>query len=378
MRLLQAIALSLLLVRPTEPLFCETQPTLPSPTYVIHIPSLRVAEMSPDEKYLAALVMRWHGVPPSAELQVWDFRRGTLLQTHRLPDPETRSEAEQSEYQLGVTRLRYTSDGQLLVVSMSRGLLHVLRTADLEEAQTIDIPAHTKIHTFEVSPTAHHVAVRISDDVFLYDLDSGKKIRSWKIKHSDGYERGLAWRGDGGALAVSVADHPPCMRGGGTIYIFDPRSDQPSETFDVPLLPADVAFGTGDLLYVASNTCGGYFAHWTLDLPFFDSSTGKKMGRIPAGSVGFRSYIKIPGDKQLLLAYADREKTTFEGFEDTLQVKDEQWQVWDLSSGKLLFTFPTTWRTAVDGPPSLSNSGHFVYAYQEQDLKIFSVPKTEK
>jgi WD40 repeat protein len=364
---------------PGTPLCCETQSDCPSPAYVLHIPGLQVAEMSPREKYVSALVMRWpKGVPPSAELQVWDFRKGSLLQTSSLPTPETSSRTLQSEWQLGITSLRYTSDGELLVVSISRGQLHVLRTADLVEIRTIDVPSRAKIHTFEVSPTAHELAVRVSDDILLYDLDSGEEIRRWTINHSDGYERGLAWRGDGGALAASVADNHPCSGGGGTIHVFDPKSEKIRNAFDVPRLPADIAFGPGDRLYVASNTCGGFFAHWTLDLPFFDSVTGKKMGRIPAGRVGFRTHITIPANKQVLLAYADREKMTFAGLEDTHRVTDGQWQVWDLSSGKVLLTMPESVWTRLDHSPSLSNYGHFMFASEHHDLNILTVPTAEK
>ena len=51
--------------------FPERQPRLPAPTYVIRIPSLRAAEMSPDEEYMAVLVM--HSRQRGAELQVWNF-----------------------------------------------------------------------------------------------------------------------------------------------------------------------------------------------------------------------------------------------------------------------------------------------------------------
>ena len=145
------------------------------------------------------------------------------------------------------------------------------------------------------------------------------------------------------------------------IYVFDPKSEKASNVFDVSLLPADIAFGPGDSLYVASNTCGGYFAHWTLDLPFFDSVTGKKMGRIPAGRVGFRTRITIPANKQVLLAHADREKMTFEGLEDTLKVTDAQWQVWNLSSGKVLLTIP---KTMGDG------CGRFSFLEQQRSLHV--------
>ena len=185
---------------------------------------------------------------------------------------------------------------------------------------------------------------------------------------------GLAWRGDGGALAVSVADNPPCLRGGGTIYILDSTLNQNLETFRVNLLPASIAFGSGTSLYVASNTCGGYLTHWTLDLPVFDSESGREIRKIPASAAGFRGYITISANKKTLLAHADREKTTFEGFEDTLKTSDEQWQVWDLSAGKLVLIFPATGLGSLGGSPSLSNSGQFVYAHRAEDVTIFSVP----
>lgn len=386
MRLLPAIALTLVLARLAEPVSCETQPSLPSPTYTVHIPSLRVAEISPDEKYLAALVVHWpKGVSPTAELQLWDFRRGTLLQARGLTAPEARP-----GYPHGTTYLRYTSDGQLLVVYTGGDLLHVLRTTNLE-VRTVQIQSHANIDAFEVSPTDHRVAVCMSGDLRVYDLDSGEQIRRWRINpysefkmseltqvHSQLDRPGLAWRGDGGALAISVADNAPCLRGGGTIYIFDPASNQALKTFRVPLLSASIAFGTGNNLYVASNTCGGYFTHWTLDLPIFDSASGRETGKIPAGRVGFRGYMAISVNKQILLAHADREKTTLAGFEDSLGITDEQWQVWDLSSRKLLLTFPARGRVSVEGHPSLSNSGHLVCANRAQDLEIFSVPVAEK
>jgi len=86
----------------------------------------------------------------------------------------------------------------------------------------------------------------------------------------------------------------------------------------------------------------------------------------------------ISANKQILLAHADREKTTFAGFEDSLGITDEQWQIWDLSSRKLLLTLPAHGRGSVEDYPSLSNSGHLVCANRAQDLEIFSVPMAEK
>jgi hypothetical protein len=387
MRLLSTIAIALVLARTAEPVFYDQQPNLPSPTYVIQIPSLRVVRMSPDEKYLAALVVHWpNGAPPTAELQLWDFRRGTMLRSRGLPAPQPRP-----GYPRGTTYLRYTSDGQLLAVYTGGDSLHVLRATDLEAVRTVHIQSHASINAFEISPTGHRAAVCMSGDIRVYDLDSGEEIQSWRINpsaefrisellqvHSQLDRPGLAWRGDGGALAVSVADNAPCLRGGGTIYVFDPTSNQGLKTFRVPLLPASIAFGTGNSLYVASNTCGGYFTHWTLDLAIFDSTSGRETGKIPAGRVGFRGYMAISMNKQILLAHADRERTTVAGFEDTLSITDEQWQVWDLSALKLVLAFPVIGRESIANYPSLSDSGHFLCVNRAQDLEIFSVPLAEK
>jgi len=102
------------------------------------------------------------------------------------------------------------------------------------------------------------------------------------------------------------------------------------------------------------------------------------MGRIPAGNVGFRTHITIPANKAVLLAHADREKTTFEGFEDTIKITDAEWQVRDLSSGKVLLTIPESIWTRLDHSPCLSNYGHFMFAREEHDLKTFSVPTAEE
>lgn len=377
MELFGFVAIALVSVRPANLLFCETRPSLPSPAYLVHIHGLRASTMSPDEKYLAAFVVeRLKGAPPIAEVQLWDFRSGNVVQAHSLPAEELRPKYPEIR-----TYIRYTSDGQLLAVYTGWDVLHVLRASDLEEVRTIQIHSRANGTAFEVSPTGHRAAVRMSGDVRVYDLDSGDELRSWSINQYPHFEvwallqvhpqlagAGLAWHRNGTALAISVADNPPCLRGGGTIYIFDLTSEKAVKSFRVNLLPATIAFGSGNSLYIASNTCGGYFNHWTLDLPIFDSTSGHETGKIPAGRVGVRNYIAISANKQVLLAYADREKTTFEGLEDTLKIEDEQWQVWDLATGKLILTLPPT------NSFSLSSSGRFAYANRADELYIFSVP----
>lgn len=381
MRKLPAIALVVAVMQAAAPLSCQTLPSLASPSHVVRISGLRVAEMSPDEEYLAAFVVHGpKGASATAELEVWDFRGGGLLRARSLRVPALRPGFMPS--------LRFTSDSQLLTAYAGGDLLHVLRFSDLEEVRTIQIPPTANPTAFEVSPTDHRLAVRLAGDacaVRLYDLDSGKEIQSWTINKYPEFRwpellkvspqldgSGLAWQADGAALAISVADNPRCMRGGGTIYILDPASPR-MRTFRIPLLPASIAFGAGNALYVASDTCGGYFSHWVLDLPILDAASGKETGRLPAGKTGIRRRISISANRQFLLGFADRERTTFEGFEDTLKVEDAQWQVWDLKARRMILTLPADAHVGPCNYNLISGSGRFLYGSDMEQVCLFSL-----
>jgi WD40 repeat protein len=360
----------------TDLLFSGTQPPpgQPTPAYSVHIHGVRAVEMSPDEKYLAAfIVQRSRDAPSTAEVQVWDFRSGVRVRSHDLPASAFRSGSAEP-----IGHIHYTSDGALLIVCVGDRVLHVFNAADLAQVRTIEVNSRANIDAFEASPLAHHVAVRMAGNVRVYDLDSSEELRSWQIDERESFNvgalllqhpvaTGFTWRGDGKALAVAVADNSPCLRGGGTIYIYELGSEKPVSEFRVPLLPGDIAFGMANNLYVATDTCGGYFAHWTPGLPIFDSTTGKQIGKIPAGRVGVRNHVAISANKQILLAYANRQKTVFE-FEDTLRTEDAQWQVRELANGRLILTLPAG--------GLLSSSGRFVYQHGRQQVSVFSVPAT--
>jgi len=280
---------------------------------------------------------------------------------------------------LSTSYVRYSADGLLLAVYAGGGTVNVFRSSDLQELNQIPLElSSAQLSGFEISPSSHILAIRRSfdrgGDVRIYDLDSGKELRDWTI--SKGFlcplhgVLGVAWRGDGRQLAVTAPDNGPCTRFAGTIYVFDPDSTEPVNRFRVGFLPGSLAFGSDDKLYVASMTCGGYFAHWTTDLPIFDVKTGKRVGKIPARKVGIRRTIAVPENKRILLGYADREKTTFEGLEDTLKVSDAQWQIVDVTTGQVLFTIAAT----EYDQSSLSTSGRFLLNLSTSELRIFPVP----
>ena len=343
----------------------------PPALFEMAIAGLRVAQIAPDEQEVAALAFRITkpGTVP-AEIQIWDFGKRTLVRTRRF-------EVTIPSMVLETSYVRYSADGLLLAVYAGGGTVHVFRSSDLQELNQIRLElSSAHLSGFEISPSSHILAIRRSfdrgGDVRLYDLDSGRELRAWAIHKGDLYPygvSGVAWRGDGRQLAVTAPDNGPCTRFGGAIYVFDPDSTAPANRFRVGFLPGSLAFGSDDKLYVASMTCGGYFAHWTTDLPIFDAKTGKQVGKIPAGKVGIRRTIALSGDKRTLLAYADREKTTFEGLEDTLKVSDARWEIVDVTTGQVLFTMAATGYDQ----SSLSTSGRLLLNLSIRQLRIFSV-----
>lgn len=382
MRLRWVIAIALTSVSPKLPIG-QAQTRALVPAYTVQIPGVRSTAMSREEKHLAALVVK-NGF---AELEVWDLRSGSLLRARALPTPHPGQ-----EYGNAGGYVRYTSDDQFLAAYPGGDFLYLLRASDLEQIRTIKIQSQLNVTDLEMSPSGHRLAMRMSGDISLYDLDSGEEIRHWSVHQYPHFEMWsllrvnpqlsgswLAWNEDGTALAMSVADNQPCLRGGGTIYILNLTKSDAPKSFRFGLLPSAIAFGHGDNLYVASNTCGGYFSHWRLDLPILDAASGRETGRIPAGEVGIRNTITISANKRFLLAYADWEKMTLEGFEDTLKIEDAQWQVWDLSAQRVILVLEKE-PVAINMLPErtetwhLSSTGRFAYRSRAQEVRIFSVP----
>jgi hypothetical protein len=345
----------------------------PTAIFEMGFSGLRAAELAPDEQQFAALAFQITkpGVLP-VEIQIWDFRKRTLVRNRHF-------EANIPSMVLSTSHIRYSADGVLLAVYVGGGTVHIFRASDLQELNQIPLESGSaQVSGFEISPSSHVLAVRRSltrgGDLRLFDLDKGKELRDWPI--SEGFlsqiyrVSAVAWGRDGGLLATTAPDDGPCTRFGGTIYVFDPNSAKPVNRFRVHYLPGSLAFGSDEKLYVASMTCGGYFAHWTTDLPVFEARSGRQIGKIPARQVGIRRTIAIAQDKRTLLAYVDREKTTFEGFEDTLKINDAQWQVLDASTGHVFFSVPAT----ENDESLLSKSARFLLNVETDKIRIFSVP----
>lgn len=358
---------------------------VPSALFETTIGGLYGAEIAPDDVHLAALVfpvIRGGAVP--VEIQIWNIRERKLVQARRI-EVELPGVKGAPGAVMPAIYIRYSADGLLLAVYAGGETVHVFRAIDLLEINQIQLKLNSgELSGFEISPTSHLLATRRAlsgtccsskhrGEVRIYDLDSGRDLRSWTIDKaymSPTHGPEVAWRSDGGLFAVVAPDGPPCTRFGGTIYVFDPSSEEHVSHFGMGFLPGSIAFGSNDKLYVASMTCGGYFAHRTTDLSIFDARNGRKIGKIPAAQVGIRDRISISNDRRILLAYADREKMTFEGFEDTLKISDARWQVLDLSTGHLRFTIPAT---RFD-KSSLSMSGRFLLNLNTTQIRIFSVP----
>jgi WD40 repeat protein len=337
------------------------------------------------------------------EVQIWDFRKGSILVRKELG-------GQHATLGSGSSYIRFTNDGALLAVYTGGNIIRVLRSVDLQQIRLIHIELpppsssmreapvgfddkETRVTSFETSPKGHFVALRLyrgtrvrrlgplgkplylGGFVSIYDLDSDAKINGWEI--SSGYlegGNGLAWRGDGRQLAAAASDAIPCYRGGGTIFLLGPGSSGILHKFRVSSLVGDIAWGDEDHIYVANESCPGHFSDQAPDLPVFSASTGKRIGAFRSPS-GIRHRIAVSADKRRLIGYVGREKMTFAGLEDTIVRVDSRFEVWDLETGKALFTSPDL------GPPTplpptlrFSASGDLaLFAGFQGDVRIFPI-----
>jgi hypothetical protein len=395
-----------------RPLHPQAQGGQPSAPYILSIPDSSSADLSPDGTHLAVVVRRivptgqQHTRVHVQEIQIWDFRKGSILVRKELG-------GQQATIGSGPSYIRFTSDGALLAVYTGGNIIRVLRSDDLQQIRSIHIELpppspsapgipvsfgdeETRVTSFETSPKGHWVALRLYrgtgerrwgpfwKNVYLggfasiYNLDSDVKINGWEI--SSGYlggGNGLAWRSDGRRLAAAASDAIPCLKGGGTIYMFDPASSAIQNRFRVSSLVGDIAWGDEDHIYVSNHGCPGYLSNQAPALPAYSASTGEQIGALKSPT-GIRHRIAVSADKRRLIGYVGREKMTFAGLEDTIVRVDSRFEVWDLETGKALFTSPEL------GPPAnwpalpptlrLSASGDLaLFVGLRGDVRIFPI-----
>ncbi len=378
---------------------------------ILKINGLGGEDLSPSENVLAATTCIPVEQSASAPrylnyLETWDFRNSKLLQREPLIEnaPPTASCAAGD--------VRYSSDGKLLVVRAGSGdFVRVFSAETLKLLRTIQNPLQlggfragdsmisedwqAEVTGFEVSPVRHLLALRmyrghrdkrpgafidpiqyLGGIVRVYDLDSGTQINEWEIP--TGYVKGgtgLAWRQDGNALATASSDRTPCQSGGGTVYVFDLLTSQLITRIRVPNLVGDIAFGSGDTLYLANGSCAGYFGNRKPRLPIFNAVTAKKLGEIEFVDSGVRYYLTVSANRRALLGYVGREEMRWE-FEDTLEEIDHRFAVWDLATRRVLYISAN-----LDGligfVPKLSASGRWALlqpANKHGQVWLFPLP----
>lgn len=340
------------------------------PPPILKIDGVGGADISPSEEVVAATTcqpLKDSGTPPRYlnYLETWDIRASKLL----LRGPLTEGEMPNVSCEAG--DVRYSGDGKLLVVLTGQGkLVRVFNAETLKELRTIQISLRigeirfgnysispkwqAEITGFEVSPVGHLLALRtyrgdydkrtffnasqyLGGFVRVYDLDSGVNVNEWEIPA--GYLKGgngIAWRQDGRVLATATSDRQPCEPGSATIYFFDLHSSRALRKIRIPNLAGAIAFGTGDTFYVANGSCPGYFANRKPSLPIFDAASAKRLGDIEFPGSGIRYNVAVSADRRTLLGYVGHEETRWE-LEDTLEVRDRRFAVWDLASRQLLY-----------------------------------------
>lgn len=353
-----------------EPLNGQDRSTVNAPPVILKISGVGGADVSPSEEVVAATTCE-HLVEAGTKaryvnyLETWDIRNSKVL----LREPLTEGAVPTESCQAG--DVRYSGDGKLLVARTGLGeLVRVFSAETLKAVRTIRIPLQvSEIHVgnspisvnwqaqvtgFAVSPAQHLLAVRIyrgdydkhafinstqylGGFVRVYDLDSGVQVSEWEIP--TGYlagGTGVAWRQDGSVLAAAASDRMPCNSGGGTVYFFDLPTSRQIRKIRLPNLVGDIAFGTADTIYVANGSCAGYFGNRKPSLPIFDAASGNRLGDIEFVGSGIRYNLAVSANRQALLGYVGREEMRWE-FEDTLEVVDQRFAVWDLATRRLVY-----------------------------------------
>lgn len=380
------------------------------PPVILEIAGVEGADISPSEDVVAVttcvpLVESGMVSRHSDFLETWNIRTSKMLQRERLNEGGVQiASCEAGE-------VRYSADGKLLVARTGPGdLIRVFSAETLKILRTIQIPLpvseihvnwQTGVTGFEVSPVGHLLALRINRGDYdkhtfinsfqylggflrVYDFDSGVQVNEWEIPtgHLAGGS-GLAWRQDGNVLAVAASDRPPCYSGGGTVYLFDVSTSRQIRKIRLPNLVGDIAFGTGDTIYAANGSCPGYFGNRNPRLPILNAASGNKLGDIEFEGSGVRYNLAVSANRKALLGFVGREVMRWE-FEDTLEVLDKKFAVWDLATRRLLYVSSDLGRHGPNQPVGftfrLSASGRWALVRPTIDRNqvwLFPIPASK-
>jgi len=324
------------------------------------------ADISPNGEYIAAAVRKCgmlDGSPTCAiDIEVWSSADSTQLASRVLL-------TNVREFAVAI---RFSSDGQTLVIPDGLGKLCLwrmsnlaeigsidlgLKNEDMQDLQTRDIKEHAwmyerfprmtpsapRVLQIETSPSSPLVAIAIrvggAEMIRVFDLTSGKLFQSWGFLDaaSDKGAPPLSWSKDGKRLAISL----PSTRGlkhpertdPADLLIYDAVSGQLSAKFEAK---KHVIFA-GDNLIASTRRMPGTFFSPTLRL--FDAKTEDTIQTISVEGTGVRDPIAASADGKILLGFVGRvRKEMLWSDLVTYEVPvDARIRLWEIPTGKLIF-----------------------------------------
>ena len=300
------------------------------------------ADISPDEKLVATEVIRSQAshepskIKTLALVQLWDFRKNELVTEAPLAELATGFETHRWDPHF----VRYTPDGQLLVVYLEGDLLYVLDAHNLHAKQVfpIKVPGDSirsfefksrtyfsrqkpRLTILELSPLSHVAALVWTRDFFsqveLYDLETGKELVAWKPR-AQGVgiypPSALAWEHDGKHLVVAAPNSYPCFSPGTSPDVFevDPLSGRIEASLTSGLLIGDIAVTADGRVWVVDRECVGVLTNHAPKLRVFDLHTGKRLKQIDGRGTGVRYSVSASQDGNEIAAFTGRVSYTFD------------------------------------------------------------------
>lgn len=324
------------------------------------------ADISPSGEYVAAAVRKCgmlDGSPTcTLDIEVWSSAESTQL-ANRVLLTNVREFA---------VAIRFSSDGQALVISDGLGKLHLwrmsnlaeigsidlgLKNEDMQDLQTMDVKEHAwmyerfprmtpsapRVLQIETSPSSPLVAAAIrvggAEMIRVFDPTSGKLLQSWGFLDAATYKGTppLSWSQDGKRLAISLPGtrglKHPVRTDPADLLIYDAVSGQLSAKFETN---KHVTFA-GDNLIASTRRMPGTFFSPTLRV--FDTNTGVTIQTIRVEGTGVRDPIATSADGKMLLGFVGhvRREMLWSDLVTTDVPVDARIQLWEIPTGKLVF-----------------------------------------
>lgn len=314
---------------------------------------VQTAAVSPDARYIAVVTLnstqQTDGSWANAEsVQVLEPGTGKIVSSRAL---EHAALVRTGPLDPSSAFIRYCDEGKYLLAYDGNGEVDIFDSSSFALASQIDLVRqsgfspgmHVKV---ACSSASDSVAISLQGGrtgtgiVRVVEISSGKDIATWNEDRPSDEIKALSISQDGAKIALLLGNAQWPLRApvGPNVEVRDTRHLEVLSQFSTADAPSGLLFAGNSAIATVQSSSGGRFSG-KRGIVIWDAETGKEAMRLVDAHADVYGSIASSADGKLILGYIPEIHSCAlcNGLEGRVEVKKQQFAVWDASTGKQVF-----------------------------------------